>query len=554
MAELRASIVGEFKGKKAFKDADKATGVLDKSVKKLGATLLGVFGAQQMTRYAKNGIAAFAENEKSARRLESVVKNLGLSFEIPGIEASLDRVSRKFGYEGEVLREAFQKLITTTGSAKKSQDLLNLSLSIAAGSGVDLLTVNQDLAAAYVGQTRGLRKYNLGLTQSELKTLDFDSAVSKLTANFKGAAGAELDTYSGKLRVLQEAADNAQEIIGGALLDSLVSVFAAGDTTKFVNQIDALATKIADIVATVVFGFQKLYVLTSDRAILASFNPFDDYEKNALAAIEAAEKAAKLRRNMPSMGYQGSQPMGIYETSQQRAARAKAEADAAKRARELAALQKKTLDTQKKSLAEAKKKTALDKASKTLNLEAISIEAALKGKISETDRLSLQLQKAILEGNATLATQLSDQLEAAIKRNAQLQAALLATPKAPNPFSEWSIPKLDFGGNMLGTPLPPGFTPPSYPKPAPKPQGPVAPTYVPPTNVPSDSFTQYGPQGGLMAGVIAGVNPAPVINVVVEVAGEEVAAVITQQQTNQSLSGSFVNVNRTGRFGLSGTQ
>jgi hypothetical protein len=41
---------------------------------------------------------------------------------------------------------------------------------------------------------------------------------------------------------------------------------------------------------------------------------------------------------------------------------------------------------------------------------------------------------------------------------------------------------------------------------------------------------------------------APPINVKVEVAGEEVAAVITQQQTNQSLSGSFVNVNRLGRF------
>jgi hypothetical protein len=39
-----------------------------------------------------------------------------------------------------------------------------------------------------------------------------------------------------------------------------------------------------------------------------------------------------------------------------------------------------------------------------------------------------------------------------------------------------------------------------------------------------------------------------VVNVKVEVAGEDVAAVVTQQQTNQSLSGSFVNVNRQGRF------
>jgi hypothetical protein len=217
-------------------------------------------------------------------------------------------------------------------------------------------------------------------------------------------------------------------------------------------------------------------------------------------------------------------------------ARRKAEADAAKRAKELANLQKKTLDTQKKQ-------NALTKASKTLNLEAIGIEAALKGKISETDRLSLQLQKAILEGNATLATQLSDQLEAAIKRNNELQKSLLATPKAPNPFSEWKVPEMGpLGGLAAGViaGVNPGTSPSMTPIPTP-----------PAFNVPEyaqNSLSQYGPLGGLGAGVIAGVNPQPVINVVVEVAGEEVAAVITQQQTNQSLSGSFNTVNRVDRF------
>jgi hypothetical protein len=371
---------------------------------------------------------------------------------------------------------------------------------------------------AYVGQTRGLRKYSLGLSQAELKTMKFADVQERLNKQFSGASAEFLTTYAGKLQLITTAAGEASETIGKSLVESLVSVFAAGDTTQFVNQIDTLATKIADTVSAVVFGFRKLYVLTSDRAILASFNPFDDYEKNALAAIDAAEKAAKFRRNMPSSGYLGSQPMGIYETSAQIAARKNAEAAAAKRARELAALQKKTLDTQKKSL-------ALQKASKTLNLEAIGIEAALKGQISETDRLSLNLQKALLDGNATLATSISDQLDAAIKRNNELRLALLATPKAPNPFSEWSVPKLDFGGNMLGTPVP-NFVPPAY--------------AMPPT---------FGQQGGLPAGVVAGVNPAPPINIKVEVAGEAVAAVITQTQTNQSLSGSFIGVNRTARFG-----
>jgi hypothetical protein len=215
------------------------------------------------------------------------------------------------------------------------------------------------------------------------------------------------------------------------------------------------------------------------------------------------------------MGYLGSQPVGIYETGAQASARKKAEADAAKRAKELAALQKKNLTAQKQS-------NALTKAAKTLDLDRIGMTAALKGKISETDRLSLQLQLSLLDKNDAAAMKLSAELDAAIKRQTELAAALLATPKAPNPFSEWSVPKLDFGGNLLGSPVP---------------------NYVPPSYVTPETFTSGGGMGPQALAPVA-----PEINIKVEVAGEDVAAVITQEQSNQSLSGSFVNVNRLGRF------
>jgi hypothetical protein len=517
MAELRIPIVGEFKGKKAFSEANKATNALDNGVKKLGKSLAAVFGAQQLLKFAKNASKAFIEDEKAANRLAVAVRNLGLEFEAPRIERYISELSALSGVTDDELRPAMQRLLQTTGSVTKAQELLSQATDIAAGSGVAYETVVNDLSMAYVGQTRGLRKYSLGLTQAELKAASFADVQERLNKQFSGASADFLTTYAGRLQLITTAAGEASEKIGGALVDSLVSVFAAGDTTKFVNQIDALATKIADTVSAVVFGFQKLYVLTSDRAILASFNPFDDYEKNALAAIEAAEKAAKFRRNMPTSGYLGSQPMGIYETPVQRAARAKAERDAARRAKELAAMQKKSVDTQRKSL-------ALQRASKTLDLERIGIEAALKGQISETDRLSLNLQKALLDQNESVASKLSSQLDAAVKRQNDLAAALLATPEAPNPFRNWKVPAQDFGGNVLGTPVP-NFVPPSYAMP-----------------------DTYGQQGGLPAGVVAGVNPTPPINISVEIAGEAVAATITQQQSNQSLSGSFVNVNRLGRF------
>jgi hypothetical protein len=519
MAELRIPIIGEFKGKKAFKDADNSVKGLTKNFKKLaGAAGIGLSTAA-VINFGKKAAAAFIADEKAANRLAISVKNLGLGFETPRIERYISELSAMSGVTDDQLRPSMQKLLQTTGSVTKAQELLAQATDISAGSGVDYETVVNDLTMAYVGQTRGLRKYNLGLSVAELKTMKFTDVQEKLNKQFSGANAEYLTTYAGKLQLISTAAGEASEKIGGALVESLVSVFAAGDTTKFVSQIDALAVKIADTVSAVVFGFQKLYVLTSDRAILASFNPFDDYEKNALAAIEAAEKAAKFKRNAPSMGYSGSQPIGIYETSAQIAARRKAEADAIKRAKALAAVQT-------KNLAETKKKAALDKASKTLDISRIEIAAALKGKISETDRLSLNLQLAILDQNDAKATALAKQLDAAVKRQNDLNALLLATPKAPNPFSEWKIPALDFGGNTLGTPVP-NFMPPSY--------------------VTPETFAA----GGAM-GPTAFTPPAPVVNVQVKVGEQEVAAIITQQQTNDSLSGSFNTVNRTNRFAAAG--
>jgi hypothetical protein len=68
-------------------------------------------------------------------------------------------------------------------------------------------------------------------------------------------------------------------------------------------------------------------------------------------------------------------------------------------------------------------------------------------------------------------------------------------------------------------------------------------------NVPQyapDSYTQYGPLGGLGAGVIAGVNPTPTINITVELDGVTVGGAIRDGSINDSLSGSFNTVNRSG--------
>jgi hypothetical protein len=532
MAELRIPIIVENKGKKAFNQANKSVDVLDKGVKKLGKSLAAVFGAQQLLKFAKNASMAFIEDEKAANRLALAVRNLGLEFETPRIERFISDLSRATGVTDDELRPAMQRLLQTTGSVTKAQELLAQATDISAGSGIAYETVANDLAMAYTGQTRGLRKYSLGLTQAELKSMKFTDLQERLNKQFSGANADYLTTYAGKMQLLGTAAGEASETIGGALVDSLVSVFAAGDTTEFVGKIDTLANKIADTVSAVVFGFRKLYVLTSDRAILASFNPFDDYEKNALAAIEAAEKAAKARRNTTTMGYLGSQPVGIYETGAQASARKKAEADAAKRAKELAALQKKNLDAQKKS-------NALTKAAKTLDLDRIGMTAALKGKISETDRLSLQLQLALLDKNDAAAMKLSAELDAAIKRQTALAAALLATPKAPNPYEDWKIPAdlLNYTAATLGVSAETVISAPE--------------TITATTDATQELIDALIAAAEAQQKADAAKAQAEAGDVYVKVTlpdGTDMSNQAKAELTNQSLSGSFIGVNRLGRF------
>jgi len=124
-------------------------------------------------------------------------------------------------------------------------------------------------------------------------------------------------------------------------------------------------------------------------------------------------------------------PAGTYaRTAQQKAA----EAEAAQRAKELANLTKKQVAAQKALTAEQKKQAALKKAGTVFDLEQIGIVAALKGKISEDDKIRLQAQLALLNGNADLATRLTNQILAAQDSSGNLARFLSALPNAKNPF------------------------------------------------------------------------------------------------------------------------
>lgn len=431
------NIASEFTGKKAFKEADNAVTRLDKSTKQLAKTLGVTLSGAAIVAYGKAAVKAFAADEAAAIRLTNAVDNLGFAFANADITKFIANLEATAGIADDKLRPAFQALLTTTKDLNASYKLLNDAIAISRGSGVDLATVAQDLSNGYTGVTRGLRKYNTGLTQAELKSKSFAEVLGVLNSQFAGANQAYLETYAYKLDVLTVASENAKETIGAGLIDAFARLGGGTEVQDAVRAIDNIAKAVNGVtmaVATVVGGFVKLFKALD---YLTSFGGLTG--ANPKWANKEADKATKSA-----------------------ATTAKIQSKAA------TTLTKAT----KANTAELKKQALAKKQSALFDLDQIQLVAALKGQLTEEEQKRVKLQLALLMENESEAAKLSREIANAIDSTGALAKFLTTLPDAKNPFANWNnyiaaaaaVPMngagLDFGGNKIGAPVP-NFTPPS---------------------------------------------------------------------------------------------
>jgi hypothetical protein len=253
----------------------------------------------------------------------------------------------------------------------------------------------------------------------------------------------------------------------------------------------------------------------------------------------------------------GTSTIGDYNESQDQIkkgkARAKLEADAAKRAKLLADAARRQAAAAKAAAAEAKKQEALKKAASIFDMTQIQLIAALKGNVSAEDRRRLELQLALATDNVEEAKRLTYQLAISQGLTADLAKNLASLPSASNPFAAWKgyLDDVELQAKRIAAFKAPTVTPPTpttttttVPK-LPNTQytaGTYVPTsgYVPPTNVaPVSSFSYSGGTGTGQGGSIFDSYKLPPI--VLQIDGKTVAEAL---QT-QSMSGTNTTVDRT---------
>ena len=400
-ADVKIDIAAEFTGKKAFKQAETSTDKLVKTTKKLAGALGLAFGTQAIIAFGRKSVKAFADSELEATRLRTAVSNLGLAFAAPEIDRYIDKIELATGVNRDQLQPSFLALLRTTGSLAKSQELLNLSLDIAASEGLSVTAVAEKLSQAYVGQAKGLRSLNLGLTTAELNTADFEAIQSKLTSLFAGQGEAAATSYTAQINKLSIASEQASEIIGGGLVDSLIIL--SGNTS-----VDELAQDMLDAARNAAAFTEAIAGLANAinapikglANVLTSFVKATDPLVDLIITGDPSgfmTKKPPSSSSAPAAGFGGKT---FYADAQKNAdAIAKAETTAKKRAAELLAIKKKQqalegkiLKDKRLQLAIDKANTALGKGEEVFDMDKIQIAAALTNQAEQLGKATSSAQ------------------------------------------------------------------------------------------------------------------------------------------------------------------
>ena len=415
------SLAAEFVGKKAFKEADSATTMLSKNVKKLAGAFGLAFSTRAVVAYGKASVKAFAADEAAANRLSRAVENLGIGFANPAIADYIGKLEKSAAIADDILRPAFQGLLTTTGSLVQSQKLLNDAITISRASGIDLATVTQDLAKGYVGVTRGLIKYNTGLTRAELQSKSFNEILGVILKRSAGAAEDYLGSTAYSLDTLTIATGNASEIIGGGLVDAFAAIGGGTEATDAAYAIENIASALAKVTAQTGRTIGVIPTLLQNLKKLPKeiFQGFAGAQIGVNVIPPVKKEEAKLT---------------LTEKRQQEIL-AKLEKDSLKRERERLSLKTKQLSTDKAKALIAKGELALLKGEEVFDMEKIQNEAALKsqaealGKATNgaqvlqiaNDTARLNVKKSILALEDAMATKDEAAIKAATsKLNADL--------------------------------------------------------------------------------------------------------------------------------------
>jgi len=404
--------------KSATKSTEKFGGVLG-AISKTGIAAYAALSAASI-KFAQVSVKNALADEKAQRILALSLKNSAGASEavVTAADAQIDKMQRLTGVSDDLLRPALSRIARSTGEVTTAFDLLDISVNIAKATQKDLGSVANAVSKAVDGNFVSLQKLGVGLDKDILATKDFNKIFGELRRNFAGFAAAEADTVEGKIARLKVAADEASEVIGGALIEAFTKFASSeGGIEGATKKMDGFAVELSKIITGIgVLGEKINKYISESNGLLSKQTDIYAYElipiiggyiKALRDAGEASQIATSIElSNLRQVTSARNAEMqaevdrkkalddfikGLKaEEAKQRAA-AKAAADRAKQEK-LAALEKAKSDRD----AFLRQQLAAQ-----FDTDKISLQVALTRKLSEEDKTRVNALIALQEDDVT---------------------------------------------------------------------------------------------------------------------------------------------------------
>lgn len=380
MANIIIDIAAEYTGNKAFKQAERSTLNLNKSVKNLAKTFGLAFSTAAVVSYGKAAVKAAAADEKAQKQLANALKNVGMERDAVGAEGYIQRLQKEFGILDDELRPAYQTLAIATKDASESQKLLNVALDISAATGKDLQSVTGALSKAYLGNNTALSKLGVGISKADLKVKSFDEIVNQLSTTFAGSAKQSADSFEGSMNKLTVASANASEIIGQGLIDSLKMLGENNSVSDLAQDMEDVSLYIADAIRGVAVLIDKIKNIPGANVLFDAFKTFQ--KTSALGVLNTLGENARIA---PKPFTQAMTVAGQTQLSTQK--------KITKSVKEQSAAQAKILKDKKLQAAIDKATLALNKGEGIFDMEKIQIAAALSSQAEQLGKATTGAQQ-----------------------------------------------------------------------------------------------------------------------------------------------------------------
>jgi hypothetical protein len=207
-------------------DMSKAQRTVDgfaKSAKTAFAAIGGYLAGTQMVSALRDVSQAYIDQERAINKMSTAMKNQG--------DYSKAALSDMEDYASEI-----QNTTTVADDAAlkmmanlKTYGMLNDEVKEAAKVAIDFASAKREegmtveaaselIGKAYMGQTERLKRYGIVVDQTKSRAEQFNEVMKQLKDRFGGAAAAEMDTYEGKLKNVNNQFGDMKEKIGQVAL------------------------------------------------------------------------------------------------------------------------------------------------------------------------------------------------------------------------------------------------------------------------------------------------------------------------------------------------